>query len=306
MEKKKDFIPRELYDTGDEFVQSLYQNIYYIVHAHRLRDTEFITTLEQKWDDTFVQMEAFRIFNIEFAEEYQELVGALEGKNIQNKQYKNIVLREIHGRACQMFLEIVCLLKHGLADGAFARWRSLYELAVLSKFVYDNNDATAEAYFKQTDSDDTTYEWARGSGQFTSSERITFKSLQDKVGYDKESIWAQQYKFSNNTSHLGPQGTFKRLALSKTPQAILVGESDYGIHLPADHAMLSLAHIACNWFMLFELQPMVLVIYAINKWIHDFQYNLYKIASEIFPEDVDLKNVWNTLKAERLKEQAGS
>lgn len=298
MAKKNDSIPKEYYDAGEEFVQDLYRNMYYIVHTHRLRDVEFTATLEQKWNDTFVQMEAFRIFNIECAEKYQEQISSLEEQVVLNKQYKNIVLREIHGRACQMFLEITCLLKHGLADGAFARWRSLYELAVLSKFIYDNNETTAEAYFNQTDSDDTTYEWARVSGQFTSTERITFKALQDKVGYDKESIWAQQYKFSNNTIHLGPQGTFKRLAISKTPQAILVGESDYGIHLPADHAILSLALIACNWFMLFEFPSTMLCIYAINKWIHDFQYNLYKTASRLFPEDVDLKNAWDILQKE--------
>ena len=39
--------------------------------------------------------------------------------------YRFITLKYIAGRACQVYREIVCLAKHGFADGAFARWRTM-------------------------------------------------------------------------------------------------------------------------------------------------------------------------------------
>ena len=36
----------------------------------------------------------------------------------------------IHGRALQQFLEIIILMKNGFADGAYASWRSVFELII--------------------------------------------------------------------------------------------------------------------------------------------------------------------------------
>jgi hypothetical protein len=180
-EESEDVILGCIEDASKVYLHSIYDSMYHIVHDRRLEDAGFNNSLEQKWGDVFVQLEAFRWFNIELAEEYQELLSKQDPKQLQEKYYRNIVLREIHGRACQIFLEITCLLKNGLADGAFARWRSLYELAVIANFIRNDSEDTAKAYYYDTDSDNTNNEWAKKSSKFTNSKRITFCELQIKL-----------------------------------------------------------------------------------------------------------------------------
>jgi len=54
------------------------------------------------------------------------------------------VLTRLHARACQTALEVHVLLSNGFADGALARWRTLYELDVVAAFV--NRYGSSAAY----------------------------------------------------------------------------------------------------------------------------------------------------------------
>ncbi len=55
-------------------------------------------------------------------------------------------INRIYGRGCHIGSEICHLLKGGYPDGAEARWRTLYELDVISKFIGDTGDDVAERY----------------------------------------------------------------------------------------------------------------------------------------------------------------
>ena len=57
-----------------------------------------------------------------------------------------VVLAILHARACQVSSEILVLLRSGLADGAFARWRTLYELSAVSLFIAKHGQEVAERY----------------------------------------------------------------------------------------------------------------------------------------------------------------
>lgn len=59
-----------------------------------------------------------------------------------------------------MYLEILTLVKNGLADGAFARWRSLFELSVISNFISSNSEEVAKAYYEASEGDGKWYDWA--------------------------------------------------------------------------------------------------------------------------------------------------
>lgn len=56
------------------------------------------------------------------------------------------VLAILHARACQVSSEILVLLRFGLADGAFARWRTLYELSAVCLFIAKHGQEVAERY----------------------------------------------------------------------------------------------------------------------------------------------------------------
>lgn len=55
-------------------------------------------------------------------------------------------LAVLHARACQVSSEILVLLRCGFADGAYARWRTLYELSAVSLFIEKNGKEVAERY----------------------------------------------------------------------------------------------------------------------------------------------------------------
>ena len=46
-----------------------------------------------------------------------------------------VTLAIVHAKACQVSSEILVLLRSGLADGAYARWRTLYELSAVGLFI---------------------------------------------------------------------------------------------------------------------------------------------------------------------------
>lgn len=55
-------------------------------------------------------------------------------------------LTRLHAKACQTSFAILALLKSGFADDAYARWRSLHEIAVIGSFISENDQELAEKY----------------------------------------------------------------------------------------------------------------------------------------------------------------
>lgn len=71
-----------------------------------------------------------------------------EFKTKESPEIKNLFVALIknHSRACLISEEILHLLKGGFPDAAFARWRSLYEIAVTGTFISLHGETCAEAY----------------------------------------------------------------------------------------------------------------------------------------------------------------
>lgn len=55
-------------------------------------------------------------------------------------------LTRLHARACQIASEVLVLLRHGFADGAHARWRSIHEIAIVSYMIRGRGSSLAERY----------------------------------------------------------------------------------------------------------------------------------------------------------------
>ena len=64
----------------------------------------------------------------------------------KNNDFVFEALTRLHGRACQVGFEILTLLKAGYADGANARWRTLYEISAFSYYIKNNGNEMAEKY----------------------------------------------------------------------------------------------------------------------------------------------------------------
>lgn len=72
----------------------------------------------------------------------------ISGKNFIQIQDKNKIkaLMAIHTRCLQICYEIEELIKLGFIDAANSRWRSLYELTVISLFLSKQNDTISDRY----------------------------------------------------------------------------------------------------------------------------------------------------------------
>lgn len=68
----------------------------------------------------------------------------------RSKAKKGIILREaligIQARALRTSTAVLVLLENGLADDAYARWRTLYELSVIAAFISTHGEQAAERY----------------------------------------------------------------------------------------------------------------------------------------------------------------
>jgi len=67
-------------------------------------------------------------------------------KNRKKQSPLQEALLRLHGRAVLISSEILCLIKNGFASGAFARWRTLFEISVFAIFIAKNGEEIAKRY----------------------------------------------------------------------------------------------------------------------------------------------------------------
>ena len=213
---------------------------------------------------------------VESAEEFSKYVSDnVNNEKKKEKQYTMLVLQHIHGRACQEFLEILHMLRLGFADGAYARWRSMYELCCNAKFIVTYGEQIAQRYYEQSESEDHKYTWAAGvtcnNGKKLGA-RPKFNDIQDNC--DIDGAWKKQYKLACLVNHGSPQGTFKRLANGPGSNCIPVGHSNYGIAMPAIQSAISLLWISHLFFTLFPTAEYVSRVMLMKDWL-DFLHEEY-------------------------------
>ncbi len=64
----------------------------------------------------------------------------------KHQEYRFDVLTKLHARAICVSEEILTLLRSGYADGAHARWRTLYELSVIANFISPQKCDNLDSY----------------------------------------------------------------------------------------------------------------------------------------------------------------
>ncbi|OOM06384.1 DUF5677 domain-containing protein [Clostridium saccharobutylicum] len=282
-----DFYKKAYSDIADNAVKYMKDEMYKEVMFFRTQEQEFLARQEQKWCNAFVASEAMYIMVLEAAEAYSKYVDSLNEKEREGKTCRFTAMIHIHGRALQEFLEIITLMKNGFADGAYARWRSMYELTVISSFISKYGENVAKAYIDACDTQDR-YEWARSSGIFSLDKKyISFNDIQRSCDINT-TVWKNQYILANRTIHASSQGTFARLGNMRTENIIPVGRSDYGITTPAEHSAISLAQITTMFLGIFPYGDGVVAMKYINEWIDIIREKYFKTHDEVFPDDEPL------------------
>lgn len=255
-----EFLDNYSTDITNDFKADMFEN----VMVSRAEEESFKSHLKEHWNKALVSSEFMYLITIEFAEIYRDYVEALNIKNFEKCKYKYTALLYIHGRALQQYLEVITLVKNGFPDGAFARWRSLYELSVIALFLSNETEVVSKSYIDSSTSN-VRNEWAKSSESLKHLSRITFKDI-EKASKINAKDW-DHYLLSNQLIHASSQGTFFKLGDINDGSSILIGRTDSEISLAAENSAISLAHISVLFFNIFPSGDSILASKVLNNWI---------------------------------------
>jgi hypothetical protein len=213
-------------------------------------------------------------------------LGEESAKRLQrSKTHKNRILRSLmvrlHARACQITAEIITLIENGFADGAMARWRTLYEVGVVATVIADAGETLAKCYIQHEiiESKLAMDEYARccvalgykpipnrerrrverafaaavkaqGSdfgkpygwaAAHLKMKRVTFRDIEDAA---QRSAMRSYYKMASYNVHADTsKSIFFRLGVIGDRSIVIAGATDAGFTEPAQNAAITLVQI---------------------------------------------------------------
>lgn len=262
-----------------------------IAYDEQAKTDEFVSRQRQTWGAGLAASQTMYIMAVESAELFSKFVAEdLDDSKRQPKQYTFLALQHMHGRACQIFLEIFHLMKLGFADGAYARWRAMYELCCCADFIIRYGEKIAEQYVKQSNTDDkNSYSWTKGAldEHGNKLDASNFAKIQNILNMDLG--WLAQYKLACFTTHASPQGTFGRLANGRTENLIPVGHSNYGITTAAEHSAICLCWITGDFITLFPHLDSDARCKLLREWIEVVRDTYFAAHEEAFGEKIGEK-----------------
>ena len=244
------------------------------LRTRQIQTRNFRKRLQKRWQSPFRLLEFFIYFNREFGE---NVCDSIRNKKIENIKFETLF--RLHARAIQIALEILELLKGGFADGAIARWRSLYEISIIATFLSDKDEQVSQRYldyyfienykemleyqenctrlnyeaFSEEETAEIEYlyqeqikKYGNGFGKhygwigdLLPKDKWSFKGIEETIEFGS---FRPFYKMANNYVHSGSKGFLFKLGLYNTDNIMLAGPSDYGFADPGQNTAFSLMH----------------------------------------------------------------
>ena len=238
---------------------------------------DFRQRLEVDWGDAFDLLRMMLVISRETGQEYIEWLNSSEARR---NSAKYACILKLHARGCQVFMEIICLMENGFADGAFARWRTLHEITIVATLLADGDEGLADRYLahecieakrsmdhfqlnyaalgydKPTDEEvkriNADYQRCLdlyghnfGSQHGWASEHLhlkkaTFRDLETAVGQMSS---RSHYQFASYNVHASAKGINYRLGLVDQHETLLAGMSNVGFFEPGNNAAQTLVQL---------------------------------------------------------------
>ena len=137
-------IPELADELGEEMLAGIKEDAFPAgIEHHRAARFAFEQTLMSFWKEPLELLELFISLATEAGSEFNSEFRM--NLSVKAMPYSKVLTR-LHGRACQISKEIAVLLRSGYADGAHARWRTLYELTVVGAWIGKYGQELAERY----------------------------------------------------------------------------------------------------------------------------------------------------------------
>lgn len=241
------------------------------LEEHRKNHQDFIDRNFTRWEAGLDQLELLYITSQEAAHSFQE--HYISFPELENDPLLGVLMR-LHANALRITSEIIHLIKGGYADGALARWRSLFEISVTSLIIhkygrqaaidyikhgniktvegieeyqktaekmnlepYSQDEIEQAIALKETLSEgDGYWHWARKHTGFAKLEK-----LRELVGLGH---WSHNYKLASRNIHADYSEMRSLLGMEEaTEDLLLVGQSNSGMTLPAHITSIMLNQI---------------------------------------------------------------
>ena len=145
-----DFTQEDIQTVVEESVNDLAKDTYERIlsddeglERYQQTNEDFQENLHERWGEPFELLERLIIWSMECGRSLNQEYG-FQARQNENYQFQSLL--HLHSRSVQVAFEIHHLLKGGFADGAFARWRSLYEISLTSSFISNHSEETAERF----------------------------------------------------------------------------------------------------------------------------------------------------------------
>lgn len=235
-----------------------------------------------RWSKGLDPLRMLLASSFEIGQDFADRLGRSKAKKGIAKREALVIL---HTRACQTTLEILTLLENGLADGAFARWRTLYEISVVALLIDRFGDAIAERYIahdvvslreaamNEYRHEGKEYRREKLVGELKELEEL-FHGLVEKYGkpFSSQYGWAAHhlkikaprfsdletavdwnalppdYKWSSYKIHAGVAGGIRGLGSINDELFVHAGASNAGIDVPASRTAFSLLQVTSLLF----------------------------------------------------------
>lgn len=268
-----------------EILSIFRENAPSILRQKRENDTAFYQQNYERWSAGFDLLEMFVGISQDIGQSINCSHRPIAFKN-NDARFEAVV--SLHARAILVAHEILCLLKGGFADGSLGRWRTIHEVAVVSKFLCEQDISVSERYllYRQIQRYKILKEYEKYQGRANLTplkkdelqrakqvhdktisthgkeiqrdwgwaepviEKPTFRKIEEYVKLDH---WQPRYKWSCQDIHAAYRPHDQMLGTAESLEPVLLtGPSDSGLTDPAHMMSISLAIVTGS---LIQLAP---------------------------------------------------
>ena len=283
----------------------------------------FNKRLLKTWQEPFNFFQALLHTSFETAYYYRQRISS---KINDNNKYVAEALLRIHARALKISNEIFILLTNGFPDGANSRWRSLYELAVISFFISQHGNEVAQRYLEHEVIDKLN----RAESYMKHHKKLGYppakrdlnklRKIQQELcqkygnyykndyGWIPKSLWGSRtgvgfgfieenvklshlnlfYKLSCTHVH-GGSGGFYSLGLINQEELLLIGSSNYGLADPLQNSAISIHQITVNLLNLFPDFEGIISMFVMQMFVDKISQSAVKVQKGIEERDAKLR-----------------